>query len=501
MNAVYAPPIPRERLVQLAGCVLLAIALAGCATSQKKAAPPNEAAAFPPNQLFAGMAEVDITPPIGFRMAGYFNERFATATHDPLKAKALVLRQEKETVALVFCDLVGPSLHVTTNARALAGRVLDIPITNIVIAATHSHTGPLFDDVRGDYFHETSLSKYGADPHQTIDYPAFLTDRLVKVIARARARLEPVELEADIAKQAGLPFNRRYYMKDGHVAFNPGILNSNIVRPAGPVDSDVGILIVKSKKWQQPVGGLTVFAMHCDTVGGTEFSADYPYYIEQTLRSRFSQSYISAFGAGTCGDLNHIDVTRKQTFTGFENTERIGSMIGETIVRDLGNLKPIEQPSLASRSTTLILPMQTVTPEEVLEAKNKMADLDDSKTDFNTRVTTVKIMDLARRGAEWPMEVQVFRLNADTAIVCLPAEIFVEFGLAIKKASPFSRTFVISICNDRPAYVPTLKAFSEGSYEVINSRLKPGGGEAMTEAAIKMLNELKEQNPESPKSK
>lgn len=435
---------------------------------------------------------MDITPPLGFRMAGYFNERFATAVHDPLKAKAVVLRQGKEQFALVFCDLVGPSLHVTTNARALASKLMGIPYTNIVIAATHSHTGPLFDDVRGDFFHETSLAKYGADPHQTIDYPAFLADKLVKVIARARAKLEPVELEADFAKQAGLPFNRRYVMKDGHVAFNPGILNSNIVRPAGPVDSDVGILVVKSKKWQQPIGGLTVFAMHCDTAGGTEFSADYPYYIEQTLRSRFSQSYISAFGAGTCGDLNHIDVSRKTALTGFENSEHLGSMIGETIVRDWGNLKPLEQPLLASRSTTLILPLQTVTPEEVLEAKNKMAELDDPKTDFTTRVKTVKIMDLARRGAEWPMEVQVFRLDADTAIVCLPAEIFVEFGLTIKKASPFKRTFVISICNDRPAYVPTLKAFGEGSYEIINSRVKPGGGEAMTEAAIKMLNDLKE---------
>ena len=42
------------------------------------------------------MAEIDITPPIGFRMAGYFSERFSTAAHDPLKAKALVLRQGRE---------------------------------------------------------------------------------------------------------------------------------------------------------------------------------------------------------------------------------------------------------------------------------------------------------------------------------------------------------------------------------------------------------------------
>jgi hypothetical protein len=63
--------------------------------------------------------------------------------------------------------------------------------------------------------------------------------------------------------------------------------------------------------------------------------------------------------------------------------------------------------------------------------------------------------------------------------------------LSIKKQSPFKRTIVISITNDRPSYVPTLKAFKEGSYEITNARVKPGAGEAMVEAAVKMLQELK----------
>src|SRR4051812_15093494 len=63
--------------------------------------------------LQIGAAETDITPPVGFRMAGYFSERLATGTHDPLKAKALVLNDGKEQIALVFCDLIGMSLNVS----------------------------------------------------------------------------------------------------------------------------------------------------------------------------------------------------------------------------------------------------------------------------------------------------------------------------------------------------------------------------------------------------
>lgn len=439
----------------------------------------------------AGLAEIDITPPIGYRMAGYFDERLATGTHDPLKAKAIVLQQGGVEVGLVFCDLVGLSLNVTRAARAQASEATGIPVTNIVMAATHSHTGPLFDDVRRDYLHQAALAKYGADPQEKIDYPAYLTAQLSRVIVEAKANLHSAKVEAGITTQPGLPFNRRYYMKDGTVAFNPGQLNTNIVGPAGPVDSDVGILMVESARHSKTIGGLTVFAMHADTVGGTEFSADYPYFIEQTLRKAFGGDYISAFGAGTCGDLNHIDVSKNGPLRSLDIAQDLGEKIGRTVLADVPNLETLKQPALAVRSKTLVLPLQTVTPRELTDARVILEQLRDTNIDFYAKVRAAKAVDLAQRGTNWPVEVQVFRLDRDTAIVCLPAEIFVEFGLAIKKASPFERTMVISICNERPGYVPTLKAFKEGSYEVINSRLQAGGGEAMVEAAIQLLEELK----------
>src|ERR1035441_9337159 len=115
----------------------------------------------------------------------------------------------------------------------------------------------------------------------------------------------------------------------------------------------------------------------------------------------------------------------------------------------------------------------------------------DTNITFLTKVAAVKTLDLASLGATRPMEVQVFRLDRETAIVCLPCEIFVELGLAIKRASPFRHTMVISVCNDRPSYVPTQKAFAEGSYEVTNARVAPGAGEMLVAAAVKLLGSLK----------
>ena len=78
------------------------------------------------------------------------------------------------------------------------------------------------------------------------------------------------------------------------------------------------------------------------------------------------------------------------------------------------------------------------------------------------------------------------KLKADGA-----GEVFVEIGLAIKQKSPFKNTFVIELCNDDIAYVPTRKAFTEGGYETVNSLVKSGGGEMLVEAVTNLLRELK----------
>src|SRR6266566_8537801 len=71
-------------------------------------------------ELKAGVAIADITPPKGYRMSGYFNERLNTGTRDPLHAKVLYFGQGDEQAALVFCDLIGLSPEVARHARELA---------------------------------------------------------------------------------------------------------------------------------------------------------------------------------------------------------------------------------------------------------------------------------------------------------------------------------------------------------------------------------------------
>lgn len=440
------------------------------------------------SSISAGVAVVDITPPIGYRMEGYFSERLSTGTHDPLQAKAIVLQEGDERAALVVCDLCAINAAVTGPAREQAEEKTGIPASHILIAATHTHTGPLYFGGLREHFHRKAVAKDGIDPCERIDYAAFLTEKLVEAIAGAQAAAKPARIDSGTALQNDLSFNRRFHMKDGSVRCNPGSRNPDIVRPAGPIDPQVGVVLVRQAADNRPLASLTVFALHLDTTGGTLYSADYPYYLEQALRESLGERFVSVFANGTCGDINHFDVSGRRTL----KTPYIGETLAATVKASLPELKPLAQPGLAVRSEIVELPLRTYTPEEVALAEQALEMIGTGKKPPMDMVKAYEIISFKYRPAgKLPALVQAIRLGNGTALVGLPGEVFVDLGLAIKKASPFPNTMVVELSQDCPDYVPTRKAFAEGSYETVCSWIEPGGGEMLVDCAVRLLQQLK----------
>jgi neutral ceramidase len=470
----------RSAAMQAAAAVALA-ALLGLETPMASA-----------EALHAGTAVVDITPPAGYRMSGYFHERCSTGTANPLNAKALVLRQGDVRAALVFCDIIGLSPDVSSRARKRAARTTGIPAKNILVAATHSHTGPLYFGALRKHFHDQAVAKHGRDPCEEVDYPGKLVAGIVEAIAKADAAAGPVRLAAGSARQEGLSFNRRFHMRSGPVRFNPGVLNPDIVRPAGPIDPEVGVVMVRGGAGGKVRAAIVNFALHLDTVGGTKYAADYPYYVEQALREKLGRELVLLFGTGTCGDINHIDVTKRERL----KTDHIGRTLGRTVAA-AAKLRPIEAHALAVRREIVRAPLQRYGSERIAWAHEAIHKVGTRELPFLKQVEAYKILALEMRGGETiPLEVQLFRLSPDVALVGLPGEVFVDLGLAIKKASPFATTMVVELCQDALGYIPTKRAFAEGSYETVNSRVAPGGGEMLVEAATRLLKALAERSYE-----
>jgi hypothetical protein len=370
--------------------------------------------------------------------------------------------------------------EVTRPARDRAAERTGIAADRIAITATHTHTGGF----RVLAFRGTPE---GADVEG-------LVAKLVEAITLAQRAARPARLEVGVARQDDptIAFNRRFHMRTGPVRFNPGSLNPDIVRPAGPTDPDVGVLLVRDPDGNRPRAALTIFAMHLDTwAQKVAYSADYPYYLERELRKSLGDAFDSLFGTGTCGDINHYDVSTKER----RSTEVLGTALARTVLAAVPGLRPVS-PALAVRSTVIQAPLQDADLESVKGTPRDLTTITTPDRQFLEGMQAGRIRTLQRlraQGSTYPVEVQALRLGKDLALVTLPGEIFVELGLAIKRSSPFRTTLVIELANDSIRYVPTERAFSEGSYETVNSLLKPGGGEMMVEAATRLLRELAEQ--------
>lgn len=456
-------------------------------------------------QLRVGVAEVEITPPEGFPMAGYYHERKATGTRDPLKAKAIVFSGDGARAAFVACDMTGIAVDLSAEVRRRAAALTGIPPAHIVLAATHSHTGP-------DYTRDLWEYLGGRPEDGQRRYAAKLIGGIVDALVRADKEAQPAVVFAGTARQeTPISFNRRFILKDGSVRTWMRLDNPQVVRAAGPIDPEVGLMLVRAADGDQPLGVLTNFALHLDTVGGTQWSADYPFYVERALRQTLRPQVISVFGNGCCGDINHADPTAAAN----NKTEFIGQSLAGTVQQGLAKLTRIEQPTLRVRTAQVALPLQEVTADEVARALPLVAEAKAGKqVEFYALVKAYKalVLDQLRNrpplapssdaltwglsrtwagvGDRLPVEVQVIALGPDLAIVCLSGEVFVDLGLAIKRASPFRTTLVFELCNCvETIYVPTRIAHAGGSYEVTNSTVQPGAGELLAETAVRLLRE------------
>jgi hypothetical protein len=451
----------------------------GCATASTGAGAP------PAPPLEVGFAEVEITPPLGYPMAGYSfvqNARLATAVRDPLHAKAMVLVQGGAGAALVIADVASVPSALSARARARAAEATGIPAAHIAVTATHTHTGPALEQVPG-----------------AIDYPSLFVDRIVEAVRQAHAARRPSDLRAGTAVQEPqVSFQRRNRFQDGKVrTVGPTVRHlagyepESFVAPAGPIDPGLGLLLVRDAGKPAVRGVLSVFALHLNTVGDTRvgetvWSADVAHYLDRDVRRALGADVHSVFGAGTCGNINYVDPRVRSTRT----TEEIGGLLARTLVAAAHDLPAAGPGALAVKTMHFDASLRRFTDGQIAEARKDVQRYDQLSFLRRTEaMTMVSVESSPRRSL--PIEVQAIRLTRNVAIVTLPGEVFVEHGLAIKRASPFPTTLVIELANDGgPGYVPTRQAFGEGDYEVLAARLEPGTGERMADEALRLLHDL-----------
>ena len=446
----------------------------------------SQSASEPNGTLKVGFGISDITPERPTPMAGYYGVRYSTATHDPLWAKATLLDDGNQRGVIIAIDLISTNPWMVRETRKLIEEKLQIPPSHIMISATHSHTGPMLYEPD-----ELLVGRFGNQTDEAKQYMIGLPERIAKSVFDAAANLKARTVSYAIGEEQQLAFNRRFFMKDGTVGWNPGKLNPNIVREAGPTDDSLPFVAFYDEPGKL-AGLLSSFAIHLDTVGGTKWSADMPYTIQECLCKVFGPEAHLQYATGACGDINHIDVRSGNRQGGHQEAARIGTRLAGAILRSWNQLRPLDSHRLAASHEIVRVPVYRHTPERSQWAKGVLARMNDNTLPpFMEMVEAYRIADVeARTDGIIDAEVQVITLGREVAWVSLPGEIFVQLGLAIKDGSPFAVTSIHELANGSIGYVPARQAYAQGNYEVISARCAEGSGEMLVDSAIKQLRAL-----------
>ena len=431
--------------------------------------------------LQAGAAQVDITPPLGSHIEGHFRDRLADNVHTPLFAKAIAIADGETTVGLVVCDLIFMPREIADAAKQMIEADTGVPPSAVVITGTHTHYGP---------------SVYGClgTPRQD-DYVAWAPRKIADAFAMAFRRLAPAQMGHASGSCPSEAHNRRWVMKDGSLRTNPGRQNPDLDHPAGPIDPELGLLVLRTAE-RKPIAAVANYALHYVGGGpGTWLSSDYFGAFGTALQRCAGDGFVAVMANGCTGDINNIDFTRPSPPQPhpYAQVERVANVAAGEAWSAWSTLREDDYTGdvrVGGRAAEVPFEPRRPSDDEMAAARTLFESGEDwANGDW---IYARELVLLAEMPAAFDVPIQALRIG-DLGLVGLPGEIFVEIGLAIKGQSPFARTMTVSVANAMAGYIPTDAGIRAGGYETRLARhaCAPMGTEGLwVETATRLLTEL-----------
>lgn len=447
----------------------------------------------------AGFAERDITPEPGMEKPGGYGKAYhGDNVHDPCKIRASVFSDGQAKIALIGIDtLIIPRTFVQ-NARARIEEACGISSNAILAGASHSHSAGPLGMIQNEYDHASPLVKrlaYELSSCADARYVEHAENELVAAVVEANDNCVDAKCGVGTGKEDKVAHNRRFFMKDGITCTHPGKCNPDIIKSAGPTDPEVGVIGAWNTEGEL-LGCVVNFACHGTTgPGGT--SADWIYYLEQTIRGVMGEQCIVVFLNGACGDVTQVDNLDPYAFNYGERSARyVGGRVGAEAVKILLSVEPGELAPVAA--LTKILPIPRRKPgDERLRRAMELVQRDPAKvdsTEWTFAKETVMLDALIESEPVVAVEAQAIQLGS-AVFLANSAEFFCQYGLDLKAGSQFPFTFPVELANGCVGYVPTEEAMGEhgGGYETrltSYSNLEISAGRQIVSALLALDNEL-----------
>ena len=436
--------------------------------------------------LQAGFARVDITPPLGVSVQGYYEERLADGILDPLYATAVAFDDGERRAVVMSVDVIGIHQYLAEELRTMIAEAVGTVKEAVFLCCTHTHLAPGITA--------------GNDLLENDDYVNFLFRRKLRDAAvLALGDLAPTTMAYTRGKVRDVAFVRRFRMQDGTAMTNPGWQNPEVLHPLDTPDEDSSLLILRREN--APEIGIVNFQVHPDVIGGCSLSADFPKFVRDTYETLIPNSrcmYIN----GAEGDTNHIDIRlgEGQCRGGYSRAKYMGRKIAMSVLADYELAEPLVGEKI--RFCQLHVPAR--------HHKGSPAQQEDALRiariyrEQGAEAAFPHLSGMARTAAlaeavriemllNCPEEKELFVTAlavGDLVFAGFPGEPFTEVGRQVKAGSPFTLTVPACCANGYEDYYPTRSAYAEGGYEAASALFVAGTAETLIAASLDAVNTL-----------
>ncbi len=427
--------------------------------------------------LKVGFARVDITPPLGTPLHGYFRERFAEGVLDPLELNCVAFSDGQHTAAVMSADLLYIREQVATPIRKLIAKTVGIDEKHLFIHALHQHTSLRLGEKPGV-----------APTFSDAEYLGVLNRKFCDVVKMAIDDM--IEATVGVAKEEAreqLSFIRRYRMKDGTTQTNPGYdRTQEVLHPVGKADNTVRL--VRFHREGRPDIALVNFHTHPDVIGGCKFSADWPGFVRRYTEKDIEGCHCILLN-GPQGDTNHIDIYDSSK-RGYQHSSHMGRVIADSVINLWDKTKAIDAEGVRADVQMIYIPTNTGGMERVEESKKLFTSFQKNELDYSPSLDELGEWSRISNLYDAPLfvKVPVSCVKAGSlAFVGWGGEPFTEYGEKARKSAPDK--YVIACCttNGGEGYLPSQSAFDEGGYEAKSSMFSPVVTSRLQSKAKEML--------------
>jgi neutral ceramidase len=431
--------------------------------------------------LMAGAAEVNITPHHSMHLAGYpFVARNSTGVHDPLLSTALYLTDGSTPVIFIGNDVLFTGKATVNRVRKQVAAKTGVPEGNILISATHTHSGPVtVRFVAGS--HDATL------PEPDAHYLQQLEAGMVEAACKATQQAVPARLGVAVADATGIGTNRRH--------------------PDGVSDLEVPVLIARSVQTGQPIALMLICNMHPTVLheDSMVISGDFPGIARQVLQKELmSVPCPVVHHTGASGNQSPRYVTKGNTLA---EAERLGRILANAVAKTFDHIQYTGDITIQTSQHFVELLQKkfpakadaahhvNVTRNQLerlkQEGKNRQA-IRTAEVNWFGAVELEHLCELSQSNALemvyencLPAEIQVIRIG-NWHFVAWPGEIFIEYALQVKQQ--YRNVYLITLANgELQGYIVTREAAEQGGYEASNAIFDYRSGDVLVSTTLRAL--------------